>query len=600
MRKASKPKPTVARSRVSRSPQRILVAVICLVSLSLLAVAWRRHQSERPKQGRTERSEAPLTFSRDIAPILFEHCTRCHQEGQSAPFSLTSYAQCKKHSKEIIEVTARRYMPPWLPETGFGEFAEPRLLTDEQIGILREWVAQGAREGDPGTVLPSRKGTNGWQLGEPDLVITMPQAYTLPAEGRDVYRNFVIPIPTRERRYVAAVEFLPGNPRIVHHAFMKIDPTRYSSRLDQQDPEPGFSDKKTSDSAQMPDGQFLTWQPGKVPSRCVEGFAWTLEKGSDFVLQLHLNPTGKPEPVQASIGFYFTDRPPLKSPFKICLTSFTIDIPAGQADYLVEDRYELPVDLDVFGVLPHAHYLGKDLRGFALLPDGSKRWLIWIKNWDFSWQGDYRYKSPIFLPKGTQICMEFRYDNSTQNPRNPNTPPLSIGYGPQSTNEMAELWFQTAPRNVRERPALADHYQAKTTQVLQDASVHRLRSNPQDADARLTLGKLLYAQDKPREALPHLQRAVEFSPLDDDAWYYLGATLLELGRLIDAQRQLQRAIEINPENFQAFNHLGMTFLNLGNVAQAEIHLREALRLNPEDPIASENLGSVLKRKGAGR
>ncbi|MSU62911.1 MAG: tetratricopeptide repeat protein [Pedosphaera sp.] len=592
-----RPKRDGTHSRFTLSRQQVLIAVIGLIGAGVLAVAWQRHRSERPGQSRAERSGGSLTFSRDVAPIVFEHCTRCHQEGQSAPFPLTSYAQVKKHSKEIVKVTASRYMPPWLPESGFGEFAEPRLLTAGQIGLLREWVAQGAVEGAPGTLVPSRKVTDGWQLGQPDLVITMPQAYTLPAEGRDVYRNFVIPIPTRERSYVAAVEFRPDNPRIVHHAFMKIDRTRYSARLDEQDPEPGFSDMKTPASAQMPEGQFLTWQPGKVPSRCAEGFAWTLEKGSDFVLQLHLNPTGKPETVRASIGFYFTDKPPLKSPFKICLLSYVIDIPAGQADYLVADSYELPVDLEVYGVLPHAHYLGKDLRGFALLPDGSKRWLIWIRNWDFNWQGDYRYKAPVFLPKGTKVCMEYRYDNSAQNPRNPNTPPLPVAYGYQSTNEMAELWFQTAPLDAKEGTILADHYKAKTIQVAQDGSVHHLRINPQDFEAHMNLGMVLDLQGKISEAAVHFQRAVEINPLEDNARYLLGVALLELGRLIDAQRQLERAVEINPDNFKAFNHLGMTFLNQGNLAQAERCLREALRLNPEDPIAGENLDALLKAKG---
>src|SRR5262249_27335190 len=166
--------------------------------------------------------------------------------------------------------------------------------------------------------------TDGWQLGPPDLVIQMPQPYTLGAEGRDVYRNFVIPIPVPARRYVRGVEFHPGNWRIVHHAFLRIDRTRESRRMDEKDPEPGFSGIHTPISAQSPEGHFLSWQPGKVPSLDSEGFAWVLETNMDLVLQLHMQSTGKPESIQASIGFYFTDQAPRYTPFKIGLISQSI------------------------------------------------------------------------------------------------------------------------------------------------------------------------------------------------------------------------------------------------------------------------------------
>ena len=152
--------------------------------------------------------------------------------------------------------------------------------------------------------------------------------------------------------------------------------------------------------ARLPNGQFLNWQPGKLPSRTPDGFTWTLEKGNDFVLQLHLHPTGKPETVQSSIGLYFTDQPPVREGYKIILDNPTIDIAPGRKDYVLEDSYTLPVDVDVTAIFPHAHYLAKQMHGWAERPDGTRQWLFRIADWDFNWQGDYRFAKPIFLPKG--------------------------------------------------------------------------------------------------------------------------------------------------------------------------------------------------------
>src|SRR5882762_694863 len=261
----------------------------------------------------------PVTFSRDVAPIMFQKCAGCHRPGQSAPFALLTYEEIKKHARQIAEVTQRRYMPPWLPEPGYGEFALDRRLSADQIAIFQRWVAEGAVEGNQADLPPLPRFPEGWQLGVPDLVVALPQVYTLSAEGKDVYRNFVLPIPVATLQYVKGVEFLPGNARVIHHAFIDVDETRQSRRLAERQSPPGFDGMELPDSAVMPGGQFLGWQPGKTPNCSSAGLSWVLRTNTDLVLQLHMHPSGKPELVLPAVGFYFTDQPPTNMPFRLAL-----------------------------------------------------------------------------------------------------------------------------------------------------------------------------------------------------------------------------------------------------------------------------------------
>ena len=420
---------------VNRKKTALLLGVFtATIALGVVAV-WNRLQNPEATSPYVQHPTGTLTFTKDIAPIVFSHCTVCHRPGQSSPFGLMSFADVKKRAKQITEVTQRRYMPPWLPEPGYGEFANQRRLSADQIGIIQQWVAEGLAEGNPADLPPAPRWSEGWQLGQPDLVVKMSEPYTLRPGGKDVYRNFVIPVPTTSTRYVQAVEFLPDNPKIVHHAFMKVDRTRESRRLDERDPEPGFDFMITPVSAQMPEGHFLSWVPGNALAREPNGLAWTLERDTDLVLQLHMRPSGKPEMIQPAVGIYFTDEPPTNTPFKILLTSRTIDIPAGVTRYEVEDSFILPVDVEVAAVLPHAHYLCRRMEAVAALPGGAQKWLLLIKEWDFNWQGDYRYAQPVFLPRGTTVSMRYTYDNSTNNVRNPHQPPERVAYGPQTSDE---------------------------------------------------------------------------------------------------------------------------------------------------------------------
>jgi len=586
-----------ARRRMIWAPVAGIVLGLALIAGFGTVLPGKKTESRREVSIRSASTpRSPVTFSRDVAPIVFQKCAGCHRPGQSAPFALLTYEEIKKHARQIAEVTQRRYMPPWLPEPGYGEFALDRRLTADQVAIFQRWVAEGAVEGDPTDLPPLPRVPAGWQLGHPDLVVTLPQAYTLSAEGKDVYRNVVIPIPVATSRYVKGVEVLTGNPKVVHHAFINVDETRQSRRLAEKQNPPGFDGMDLPESVIMPGGQFLGWQPGKMPSLMPDGLSWMLKTNVDLVLQMHLHPSGKLETVQPAIGFYFTDQAPTNIPFRIKLARFDFEIPAGAAIYLVEQSYVLPVDVSLLRVLPHAHYLGKDLQGYALLSGGEKRWLIWIRNWDFNWQGDYQYAQPVFLPKGTRLVMHYLYDNSTNNLRNLNQPPRPVRHGLQTTDEMAGLVFQAVTRNSEDRSILAKDYSKYFVRVSMDYYRFLLKLNAEDSQAHIKLGRALVAQGQTSEGVSHLLSAIRIMPDDDKGHYELGYVYLLENRLKEAYQEFQTVVRLNSNDFQAFGNLGLICLKGGRLAEAQTYLETALRLNPDDLIAQQNLRLLKARK----
>jgi hypothetical protein len=395
----------------------------------------------------------PAITYNDVAPIVDRQCASCHRPGQFAPFSLLTYADVKRHAQRVAAVTRTRAMPPWPPEPGHGEFVNERRLSNEEIDLIQRWVADGALEGDASARPKAPEWPDRWHLGRPDLVVRLPRSYTLPADGHDVFRSFVIPLPLSTARHVRGVEFRPGNPRLVHHTVIRFDRTGTARKLDDADREPGY-DGMLGGGGDSPRGRFLGWTPGKTPAIEPEGMAWRLEAGTDVVVNSHLMPTDRPEAVQFEIGFFFTDAAPTQHPVMVRVGSEEIDIPAGRKDYVVTSRYMLPVDVMLISVYPHAHYLARDVRALAILPDGSERSLIWIRDWNFNWQDVYQYVRPIRLPRGTTIAMRYTYDNSSDNPRNPHRPSRDVLYGPQSSDEMADLWLQVLPRNDADAEAL--------------------------------------------------------------------------------------------------------------------------------------------------
>jgi tetratricopeptide (TPR) repeat protein len=536
------------------------------------------------------RSQKMLTFNKDIAPILFQNCAECHHPGGPAPFSLMSYQEVKKRAKQIAAVTASRYMPPWLPAPGYGDFIGARRLTDAQINAIKIWIEQGSAEGQPSDLPPAPRYTEGWQLGQPDLVVQMQRPYILPASGSDVFRNFVIPIPVNAPRYVRAVEILPGNKQVVHHANILIDRTQTFRRRDAEDAEVGFAgmDIRIESESFEPDSHFLFWKPGTPGATEPEDMNWRLDKGTDLILNMHLQPSGKPEPIQPSIGIYFSDKPPSRFPMLIQLENDgALDIPPGKRDFLVSEDYQLPMDVDVLGIYPHAHYLGKDIQAYAILPDGTKKWLIWIKDWDINWQAVYRYREPVFLPKGTTISMRYTYDNSADNVRNPNHPPQRVTAGNRSADEMAHLWLQVLPRS-REDQRL----------VLQESLMrHRLQKYPTDFTAHFNLAAALQTMGRLEEAASLYRRALAIKHDDAAAHNSLGTLLQTSGKLEEAISEYRAALRAQPDYVNAHYNLGTSLLSLGRVEEAIKHFQEVLRLGPEDADVYNDLGTALAMQG---
>jgi len=319
-----------------------------------------------------------------------------------------------------------------------------------------------------------------------------------------------------------------------------------------------------------------------------------LEPGTDLVLQLHLQPSGKPEEVQASMAFYFTDRAPTNTPAKISLNSYTIDIPPGVSNHVVTESAVLPVDLQVLGILPHAHYLATEVDGVATFPDGSKKWLLKINRWDFDWQGDYRYAQPIFLPKGTTISMKFTFDNTDQNPSNPNHPPKRVRYGLQTTDAMAELWLQVLTANAKDANALMAFNQSRIIQDTLAYNQYLLRNDPKDASAYNGLGKAMYFADDFAAAWNHFQTAVKLNARLDEPHYFLALIYRRQNRLAEAKQEFINTLQVNPKHSKAAGNLGVICLQEGKLAEAENYFNQALTLNPEDEIARRGLDDIVR------
>ena len=499
-----------------------------------------------PPRAATGTDIAAPTFTRDIAPIVLTACGPCHRRGGPAPFPLSTYDEVRRRAAEIAAVTRSRYMPPWKVEPGVGRFVGQHPLTDDQIALIEAWVGAGTPFGREEELPPIPERPDGWLLGQPDLVVAPDAAYTLRAEPPDEFRIFAIRVPITRRSYVRGIEFHPGNPRVVHHANIRIDRSPATRRLDDADPLPGY-DGTMPRSAEYPRGHFLGWTPGQVAPLVPPELAWILEPGSDLVVQLHLQPSGAAEPVRPEIGFYFTDRPPTRAPTILRLGSQGIEIPAGDSNFVIRDRYTLPVDVALLATQPHAHYRAREVRGLADLPDGTSRVVLHIKDWDFRWQHVYRQVAPLRLPRGTSLSMEFRYDNSAANVRNPQLPPVPVRWGQRSTDEMGDLWFQLLADSEADRGRLEAEVLRKMT--AEDIVGHEtmLRTEPRNAELHDDVAVLYLDAGRAAEAVRHFEAVAALRPASAAACFNLGTALARAGRLDEAAAMLRTALERQPD-----------------------------------------------------
>ena len=572
-----------------------------VLSLGLVAQPFRAAPAPlgRPEGLRYERAAAILTasvtYTKDIAPLVADRCEMCHHAGGSAPFALGTYADVKRRAALIASVTKSRYMPPWKADPSDGPFVGQHPLSEQEIALIQQWTDAGTPEGDPRERPRRRQWTAGWQLGTPDLVVTLSDPYTLQASGTDVFRIFVLPLPVSRTRFVRGLEFRPGNARVVHHANIRVDTTRAASALDEADPDPGYTGLMPH-AAHYPEGHFLGWTPGQVSPLLPKDLSWRLDPGTDLVIEIHMQPSGKAEPVAPSIGLYFSDQPPARTPAMLRLGRQSIDIPAGDSSYTITDSYVLPVDARVEAVQPHAHYRAREIRGEATLPDGTTRPLIHIGDWDFRWQHVYQFVTPFWLPKGTTLSMKYRYDNSAANARNPEHPATRARWGQRSSDEMGDLWIQVLTRDEPDLVTLTRDFRTKV--AAEDVIGYEMEIERLPADAALhDDAALLYLEvGRSAPAVEHFKKSLALKGASAPAHYNLGTALTLARKLDEAIDEFQQAIRIDPNYANAHNNLGNVLLAQGKVDEAIREFREVVRLQPDSPSAAANLAAALNRR----
>lgn len=465
----------------------------CLFAGVLVALG-----SLRPLAGPLPAAAPDVTFTADVAPIVFSKCATCHRPGEAAPFSLLTYDDVRRRGRLVSAAVTSRAMPPWKAASEDFQFRDDRRLSADEIATIQQWVSSGMPEGDPAR-LPTRPSfVDGWRLGTPDLVVSMPEPFEVPAGGPDVYRNFVLPLNLTTDRWVRAVEYRPSARTVVHHSLFYLDGTGGARAQDQRDAVPGFAGamggfagaragllrmvlsgggggRPIEPTAAARDaeraitalgGYALGAQPHALP----DGLAYFVPKGSDLVLSTHFHPSGKVEKEVSTVGLYFAEEAPTQAFTGILLPPVFgvfegIDIPAGEKAYTIRDSWTLPVDVKAFNVGAHAHYLAKTLRLTATLPDGSIKTLLDIGDWDFAWQDQYQYREFVFLPKGTKLDTLITYDNSSDNPRNPSKSPSRVTWGEQSSDEMGATGIQVVAAHPDELDDLQAAYMAHVRQA---------------------------------------------------------------------------------------------------------------------------------------
>ncbi len=522
---------------------------------------------------------AAPTFGHDIAPIVYKNCAPCHHTGGAAPFPLVRYEDVLKRVNTVVATTRTRYMPPWLPQDGYGHFANPQRLTTAEIATIAEWARLGAPKGPDGEIPEPPHYSDDWQLGPPDLIVESPNSFSVPAAGPDVYWNFVFRPQIPATRYVRAMEIRPGNQKLVHHANLLID--RQGSAA-----EKGFPgmDLAIFRSVFDLDSHLLFWKPGGPPLEESPGLSWRLDPGSELVLNTHFHPNGKAEQVRPSLGLYFTSDPPTRFPLVVQLEhDDALHIPAGTTDFPISDSLVLPMDADVLAVYPHAHNLAKLMEAWAILPEGSRVWLVRIPDWNLAWQSVYQYDPPLFLPKGSRIEMHYHYDNSSANLRNPNHPPIQVNGGNRTVDEMGHLWLQILPHGS------GDHRRELEEAVMR----HRVERNPRDFQANLNLGAVLLSRLNTQGAVTALRTAVAVQPSSVEGHTMLGLALDRLGIAGDAAKEYQTALKLKPDYAPARLNLANSQIKAGKLDDAIENLHQLLAKNPEDPSPKLRLSDAL-------
>jgi mono/diheme cytochrome c family protein len=381
-----------------------------------------------------------ITFNNQVVRILQQHCQTCHRPGNIAPFPLLTFTDVRTRATQIRRAVEAREMPPWKPVNPAGTFEGERLLSTDEIDTILKWVDSGAPEGAASDLPASVTFPDTWNAGQPDIVARPDAPYTLQPNSADIYRCYSLPVDSTSDLYVRGFEIIPGNRAVVHHVLLFTDTNGQSAALDDADPEPGYSCFGGAGFT-LGIGGLGAWAPGASPLMFPLGTGIRIAKGSRIVMQVHYSTldataSGAPlTPDRTSLGLYLSPVP-LSQITILPIVNFSFQIPAGARNHEVHAFLSIPIDAELVNIGPHMHLLGRDATVTARFPNGTSRNLIEIDDWDFHWQGIYTYREPIVLPAGTMLELVAHYDNSTDNPRNPNNPPVDVRWGERTVDEM--------------------------------------------------------------------------------------------------------------------------------------------------------------------
>ncbi len=415
--------------------------VIILISAFAIAIASISIVSA------TNRDKATPTFAKDVAPILFKNCAACHRSGEIAPMSLLSYREVRPWAKSIREAVVGRTMPPWGADPSHGEFINNRALSQKDIDTIVAWVEGGAKEGDPKDLPKLPKLVEGWNIGKPDAVFSMPEEVTVPAEGVLPYRYFAVPTNFTEDKYVELAEIRPSNRSVVHHAVVFIVepgrgplPPAGEIRSDMAEFEASTERSRDFRSGNSSDGKFAGYTPGEDPLVLRPGVAKLIKKGSVLIFNVHYTPNGAPARDRTSMGLVFARRPVEKHVVTAIVGTRNIAIPPGDAAHEVKASFAFKQDSHIESLRPHMHARGKDFLYTLVYPDGTAKVLLWVPRYDFNWQMHYNLREAIAAPKGSRLECVAHYDNSAKNKYNPD-PTQLVQFGPQTWDEMLAGYF---------------------------------------------------------------------------------------------------------------------------------------------------------------
>jgi hypothetical protein len=408
--------------------------------LTLIAAAWQT-------PGAAKTAISPPTFYKDVLPILQDHCQSCHRPGEVAPMPLVTYDQTRPWATAMAHAVGMKMMPPWFADPRYGHFANDASLTDQQIATIAAWATAGAPSGDLHDAPPARTWAQGWNIPQPDLVVSMPTPVPIPAQGQIEYTYEIAPTQFTEDRWIQMSEFRPGSPAHVHHAVVYIRPPD-SQWLRHAPIGRPFTASTLSDPVEQRQAHettsdlLLVYAPGSSPDQWLEGMAKFVPAGSDLVFQMHYTTNGTAAADQTSIGLVFAKTPPRQRVITLQLNNHALIIPPGADDFRAQVQGTLPHDATLLSLFPHMHLRGKRFEYDIVHDDGTVEVLLRV-NYHFHWQLSYKLAEPRLLKAGTKLRAIAWYDNSKNNPHNPD-PTKTVTWGDQTSDEMMVGFFDVA------------------------------------------------------------------------------------------------------------------------------------------------------------